>query len=166
MIPTQSLVKHLLLGPSAPLIELSFQHRFNFCSSCPLIISQMWGCHRGEQQSLTAVLLLPSAHSVRTSFPQLMKSPLHVLPDLSFRFLLDPSPGRGKSCGSSAQMPFSWPPLTVSIFLCLLSCVFSLARLSQIKTLAKTWEFAVSHGLAFLSSFFRLELELIISVYS
>lgn len=94
MVPTQSLVKHLLLGPSAPLIELSFQHRFNFCSSCPLIISQMWGCCRGEQQSLTAVLLLPSAHSVRTSFPQLMKSPLRILPDPSFTFLLDPSPGR------------------------------------------------------------------------
>lgn len=73
---------------------------------------------------------------------------------------------RGKSCGSSDQMPFSWPALTVSIFLCLLSCVFSLARLTQIKTLAKIREFAVSHGVAFLSSFFRLELELIISVYS
>lgn len=97
MVPTQSLVKHLLLGPSAPLIELSFQHRFNFCSSCPLIISQMWGCCRGEQQSLTAVLLLPSAHSVRTSFPQLMKSPLRILPDPSFTFLLDPSPGREAS---------------------------------------------------------------------
>lgn len=97
MVPTQSLVKHLLLGPSAPLIELSFQHCFNFCSSCPLIISQMWGCCRGEQQSLTAVLLLPSAHSVRTSFPQLMKSPLRILPDPSFTFLLDPSPGREAS---------------------------------------------------------------------
>lgn len=110
MVPTQSLVKHLLLGPSAPLIELSFQHRFNFCSSCPLIISQMWGCRRGEQQSLTAVLLLPSAHSVRTSFPQLMKSPLRVLPDPPFAFLLDPSPGREASHAvAHDQMPFSWP---------------------------------------------------------
>lgn len=34
---------------------------------------------------------------------------------------------RGKSCGSSDQVPFLWPPLTASIFLCLRRCVFSLA---------------------------------------
>lgn len=166
MIPIQSLVKHLLLGPSAPLIELSFQHRFNFCSSCPLIISQMWGCRRGEQQSLTAEPLLPSAHSAWTSFPQLITSPLHILPDPSFWFLLDLSPGREASLVAQTRCLFHglhWQWLS---FLCLLSCAFSLARLTQIKTLAKIWEFAVSHGLAFLSSFFRLELELIISVYS
>lgn len=94
LIPTQSLVKHLLIGPSAPLIELSFQHRFNFCSSCPLIISQMRGCHRGEQQSLTAV---PSARSGSTSSPQLMKSSLLSLPDPPFRFLLQLSPAREAS---------------------------------------------------------------------
>lgn len=79
MISTQSLVKHLLVGPSAPLIELSFRHSFNFCSSCPLIISQMQRCCREEQQSLTAVLSLPSAHSDRTASPQLKKSALYNL---------------------------------------------------------------------------------------
>lgn len=97
MISTQSLVKHLLIGPSAPLIELSFQHRFNFCSSCPLIISQMCACHRGEQQSLTAELSLPSARSASTSSPQLMTSPLLSLSDPPFRFLLEPSPAREAS---------------------------------------------------------------------
>lgn len=97
LISTQSLVKHLLIGPSAPLIELSFQYRFHFCSSCPLIISQTWGCHRGEQQSLTAVLSFPSACSASTSSPQLMKSSLFSLPDPPFRFLIGPSPAREAS---------------------------------------------------------------------
>lgn len=164
MISTQSLVKHLLIGPSAPLIELSFQHCFNFCSSCPLIISHMRGCRR-EQQSLTAVLLLPSAHSASTSSPQLMKSPLRSLPDPPFRFLLEPSPAREAShVVAQTRCLFHGLHLQWASFCACWDVFFSLAWLTQIKTLAKIWEFNVSHGLAFLSSFSRLELELIISV--
>lgn len=60
----------------------------------------------------------------------------------------------------------SWPPLTGSAFLCLLGGVFILAWLTQIKILdKKRWEFTVSHGLAFLSSLFRVVHELKISLY-
>lgn len=72
---------------------------------------------------------------------------------------------RGKSCGSSDQCLFHGLHLQGASFCACWDVVFSLAWLTQIKTLAKIQEFNVSHGLAFLSSLFRLELELIISVY-
>lgn len=129
LISTQSLVKHLLIEPSAPLIELSFQHHFNFCSSCPLIPSQMRGCCRRKQQSQSAVLSLPSARSAST-FPQLMKSLLCSLADPPIRFLLELSPAREEN--HDVAQPFSWPPVKVSIFLYLLNCVLSLAWITQL----------------------------------
>lgn len=166
MISTQSLVKHLLVGPSAPLIEFSFQHSFNFCSSCLLIISQMRRCCRGEQQSLTAVLSLTSAHSDCTASPQLKKLPLYnSLSDPPLRFHLEISPAR-RTSHTTAQTRCLFHGFRLqwaSFHSCYNVFLDWLGWLSW-----KHWQrhgnLPVKRGLAILNSLFRLDFELILSV--